>query len=332
MNSQLLLRLFRAIAEQSMADIVKIGELVIIEQRKRGHSSLAEKLQNLLSTPSCKDASNFTPDSHKDLLKLPTSKRYKDPLVSIVPRDKLKHYMVLSETIESKFKRIEQEFHARERLAKYGLKYKKKILLYGMPGCGKSLGAERLAWNTGLPLIKVRLDAIISSYFGESASNLRNIFESTKEYPCLLFLDECDFLAKSRDIANDVGEIPRIVNILLQLLEDFDSPGLLVAATNLEKSLDMALFRRFDDAFEVPPPESEQIYEIISMALSSFSFGYSVYWENLISRMKGFSAANVVQVAQEAAKRVVLEGRASIELEDIEQAINEVLPRRMGAK
>jgi len=102
--------------------------------------------------------------------------------------------------------------------------------------------------------MKVRFDALISSYFGESAANLRSLFAAAKEGPCVLLLDECDFIARSRVTSKDIGEVSRIVNTLLQLMEEYDAPGLLVATTNIEASLDSALFRRFDDVFMVPPP------------------------------------------------------------------------------
>jgi SpoVK/Ycf46/Vps4 family AAA+-type ATPase len=145
----------------------------------------------------------------------------------------------------------------------YGLRPRRTILLYGPPGCGKSLGAKRIAWNIGLPLMKVRFDVLISSYFGESATNLRTIFMAAKEVPCVLLLDECDFIARSRTNTKDIGEASRIVNSLLQLMEEYEAPGLLVATTNVESSLDSALFRRFDDVFLVPLPGPYEIEKLL---------------------------------------------------------------------
>lgn len=330
MKSDLTKRLFRAIAGGSEKDLDGLCRKIIEEETNKGHSILANQLETILKTK--KQASGKEPrtDSERTLQSLPLSRRYQDPLVVKMDRAYLRHFMVLPESVEAKFRRIEQEYAARERLASFGLQHKKKILLYGHPGCGKTLGAERLAWATGLPLVKVRFDALISSYFGESGVNLRAVFESAMARPCLLFLDECDFIAKSRNNQNDVGEVPRLVNTLLQLLEDFDAPGLLVAATNLDKQLDKALFRRFDDVFEVLPPGMEEIERLLKMTLSAIDVASNIRWNELICKLAGMSAADVVKVAQDAAKSTVLSGKGEVQHEDIEFAISEIYKREQS--
>jgi len=324
MNAELTKRLFKAIAIGSEKDLDSLCRKIISAEGNKGHALLASQLEGILKTKKTTPSEVPKTDSERVLQSLPLSRRHQDPLVVKMDRTLLRHFMVLPESVETRFRRIEQEYAARERLASFGLRYKKKILLYGHPGCGKTLGAERLAWATGLPLVKVRLDALISSYFGESGVNLRAVFESAKARPCLLFLDECDFIAKSRNNQNDVGEIPRLVNTLLQLLEDFDAPGLLVAATNLDKQLDKALFRRFDDVFEVLPPGAEEIERLLKMTLSSIDNASNIHWGELVRKLVGMSAADVVKVAQDAAKNTVLSGKGEVRHEDLVFAISEI--------
>jgi SpoVK/Ycf46/Vps4 family AAA+-type ATPase len=231
--------------------------------------------------------------------------------------------MVLPSEVENRFQRVIKEFAARERLAQYGLLPRRKILLHGPPGCGKTLGAERLAWETGLPMVKIRVDSVLSALFGESASNLRQVFESARESPCLLFLDECDSIARSRTNLNDVGEIPRIVNTLLILLEEYDAPGILVAATNLTDSLDTAIFRRFDDVFEIPLPGKVEVENLLKMTLSSVEIDKKIKWTEYSEKLVGMSAAKIVRVAQEAAKSAVLSQELPVKQKHLMDALSE---------
>ena len=284
MNADILKRMARAIADGSQSDLERIARRVVESERKSGHEKLAAQLEEILDKPRTKrNASVRTTKPEHGLSELPTSRRHGEQLATLVQRESLEHHMVLPTEIEERFARIEKEYAARERLGVYGLKNRKTVLLYGPPGCGKSLGAKRLAWNTGLPLLKVRFDTLISSYFGESATNLRSVFEAAKERPCVLLLDECDFIARSRTNTRDVGEASRIVNSLLQLMEEYDAPGLLVATTNIEDSLDEALFRRFDEVFLVPPPGPDEIEKLLKLSLSSIQVTDRLDWRELMS-------------------------------------------------
>lgn len=326
MKADIVKRLFRAIKDGFQQDLLMLANTIIDEELKKGHELLAKQLAEILRQKN--DAGSVRPKaSNPDTMilgELPMSRRYHLPMATLLPRELLQHHMVLPPAVEERFLRIEKEYASRERLAKFGLLPRKKILLFGPPGCGKTMGAERLAWNTGLPLMKVRFDSMISSYLGESAANLRSIFDATIESPRLLLLDECDFIAKSRTNGQDVGEVSRIVNTLLQLLEEYEAPGLLVAATNLDTALDKALFRRFDDVFEIPKPGREEIEKLLRMTLSAMEVHKDVNWPFIVELLEGCSAAQVVRIARDAAKLCILNGGKVIEQIHIEKSIAEI--------
>lgn len=327
MNQDLMIRLFRVIDGDRSDDIVKIAEKIIDDERQKGHAKLADRLRAILNTNVTghqsfqKELKTLLPEG----INIPKDKRNNVPLASTIEREFLRHEMVLPREVELKISRIEKEFVARERLSHFGLKPRQKILFFGAPGCGKSMSAERIAWNIGLPFLKVRFEAIISSYLGESASNLKKMFESIRHYPCVLLLDEFDFIAKSRTSSNEVGEMHRIVNILLNLLEDYEAPGILIATTNLEGSIDRALFRRFDDIVEIPKPGLEEIKRLLKKSLSSIQVSTDVNWEELAKKMEGMSAALVVKTAKDAAKTAVIKGEKTVEMDHIVQTLNEGL-------
>ncbi len=328
MNQALLTRLFRTIEGSQEEPLVKVAFSIIEEEKKKGHTKLADKLNTILQGNLAK-VSDYRPSlkiAKESTYRVPVDRRYKLPLATHVEHEQLRHEMVLTPEVESKILRIEKEYLARERLAHHGLKPRKKILLYDSSGCGKSMAAERIAWDLGLPFYKVRFDSIISSYLGESASNLQSLFESIEDYPCVLLLDEFDIIGKQRDISsNDVGEIHRIVNILLGLLEEYDGAGILIATTNLEGSLDKALFRRFDDFIELPKPTEKEIVELLKMTFSALKISKEINLETYAKEMQGLSYAIVVKIANDAAKKAVINSNQVISPDDLDKALEENL-------
>lgn len=326
MNQALLTRLFKSIEGNQNAPLIKIAYSIVEDEKRKGHVVLANKLNTILEGNLAR-SSEFQPAlkiaKEKDY-KVPVDRRYRLPLANHIQYEFLRHEMVLSNDVDSKIQRIEKEYLARERLSHYGLKPRKKILLHGSSGCGKSMAAERIAYNLGLPFYKVRFDSIISSYLGESASNLNNLFESIQEYPCVLLLDEFDIIGKQRNVnSNDVGEIHRIVNILLGLLEEYDGEGILIATTNFEGSIDNALFRRFDDFIELPKPNEAEIKDVLRISFSALKLKKAVNLECFAKKMVGMSYAIIVKIANDAAKKAIISSNDNISKEDIDIALEE---------
>ncbi len=325
MNQDLLIRLFRSIDGDPSDDLVMVAESIVEEERKKGHTKLADRLKSILDK-NVKASQSIKGELRQifgNSVLIPTDKRSNIPLAIQVPREQLRYEMVLPPEVELKIQRIEKEFIARERLSHYGLHPRRRILLHGYPGCGKTMSAERIAWNVGLPFLKVKFEAVVSSYLGESANNLSKLFDAIKTYPCVLLLDEFDFIAKSRDGKHDVGEMHRVVNILLNVLEDFSGPGLIIATTNLEGAIDKAIFRRFDDIIELPKPGKREIERLMKSTLASIKIDKTVKWDKVVSQLVGFSAALVIKVANDAAKYAVIEGNGIVNQEYFEKSLAE---------
>lgn len=328
MNQALLTRLFKTIDGDENSALLKVAYNIIEDETRRGHTILAGKLNKILTDNLSKANEGSRPRTLKlakqGSYKVPLDRRYQLPLATHIEHDHLRHEMVLSPAVETKILRIEKEYLARERLAHMGLKPRKRILLHGPSGCGKSMAGERIAWELGLPFYKVRFDSIISSYLGESAANLHSLLESTNNFPCVLLLDEFDIIGKQRDLSsNDVGEIHRIVNVLLGLLEEYDGEGILIATTNLEGSLDKALFRRFDEFLEMPKPQFEQVYKTLQISFSALQLDASIDLKKYAKELVGFSYAIIVKVANDAAKSAVIKLQKVISQADLDDALEE---------
>lgn len=232
---------------------------------------------------------------------------------------------VLDQTADRQLRRVEEEFKLQKALAKHGLKPKRRLLFYGPPGNGKSFSARRLSKSLNLPLLIVPCSTVISSYMGQTGRNLHRLFAYAEANPCVLLIDECDALGAARieGGTNCDAESNRIVNTLLQLMEMTEVPGLVIFTTNFQKSLDSALFRRFDSVIRFDNPGLEERRRLIDTTLGKMK-PKSFNLDALAETADGLSAALTINACSDAMKNSILQGAAVVTYAAVEQEIRRI--------
>ena len=237
------------------------------------------------------------------------------------PKTRL-HEMILGKSLSGQVERVIREQRHAGRILDHGLSPRRKLLLVGPPGTGKTLTASVLAGELGLPLFLVRLDGLITKFMGETAAKLRQVFDATGRTRGLYFFDEFDAIGSRRGIANDIGEIRRVLNSFLQMIEQDRSHSLIVAATNHPEILDSALFRRFDDVLRYDLPTRPQIAALLRARLAG-SAVTRVRWTILAGAAEGLNYAEVTRAANEVLKDALIQRRTKIREADIRAMLSE---------
>jgi SpoVK/Ycf46/Vps4 family AAA+-type ATPase len=213
--------------------------------------------------------------------------------------------MVLTDAAHQKLTRVLTEYRQREKLLSHGFHPRRKLLLIGPPGCGKTMTASVLAGELGLPLLYVQLHSLITKFMGETAAKLHVVFDAMHRTRGIYLFDEFDAIGAHRGAENDVGEIRRVLNSFLQFLERDDSDSLVIAATNYYGMLDNALFRRFDGLVQYEVPDADMARELILNRLSVFDLR-RLGWKTVTASAQGLSHADIVSACEDAAKDAIL--------------------------
>lgn len=249
----------------------------------------------------------------------PRSRFVESDLVEVIEPQRRANDLILDQDNFRILTEIVQEVRSSQDLRRHGLKPRAKLLFCGPPGCGKTLCAEVLAYELKLPLVAARLDGIVTTYLGETASNLRKVFDAAVSAPSVLFLDEFDALARARTEATEHNEIRRVVNSLLMMIEGYTGRGLLIAATNFESSIDRAAWRRFDEVLLFSLPDEAQIRRTLRLKTRNYSLDFDPML--YASSLEGMSYAEIERICQNAIKRSILDHKKAVSTQAFERAV-----------
>ena len=310
--------LLKSHAEGDDDHFYSVAMQVAAHEARLGHGKLARELRALI------DHAKATRDSSPLRLTDGTGGDLANILQSTYPKNRLGE-MILNDVLEGQIRRVIREQRSAGRILENGLSPRRKLLLVGPPGTGKTLTSSVLAGELGVPLLQIRLDGLITKFMGETAAKLRQIFDATNRSRGVYLFDEFDAIGSHRGLTNDVGEIRRVLNSFLVMIEQDNSRSIIVAATNHPSILDRALFRRFDDVLEFELPEASQIAQLLKMRLGRLAVD-GTEWARLADVALGLSYAEVSRAASEVLKSALIADRCEVD----EAAVNSALIERKG--
>lgn len=286
----------------------KVALQISAVEARSGHAIVARTIQELLNHKKTSLGTVRLVSKNKDI---------DDLLLQVDTYDDMTS-LVLSQELKEKLDRVIKEYLKKETLSKYGLANRRKLLLYGASGTGKTMTASALAKEFNLPFFVVRTEKVVTKFMGETGQKLGRIFDFINEVPAVYLFDEFDAIGSQRGMDNEVGEQRRILNTFLQLLERDDSDSFIIAATNSIESIDKALFRRFDDVIEYKLPDREQRLALLREYLYTakdldFSFVEPLF--------DGMSHAEIKMVCSDIFKESLLNDR-KIDLPLVQTIVN----------
>ena len=303
--------LINSFAEGDEARFYATAMQIAASEARSGHVVLAEELKKLIDTAKEKSHKIRSFSIVKALPVNAAQKELNDLLELSHPHEKLKEMVLISE-LQKKITRVLDEHKKIEVLRQNNLFPRKKLLFTGPPGCGKTMSARVLASELSVPLFIIKLDGLISRYMGESIAKLKLIFDSMQQFRAVYFFDEFDSIGTTRNQANDVGEIKRVLNTFLLQIEKDNSNSLIIAATNMPETLDQALFRRFDDIITFPLPDKEEILKLYKKELIDFKLSKKFDFNHIAKESVGLSYADVHRICEDMFKDFLVYGAEEV--------------------
>ena len=278
-------------------------------EAKKGHTNLADDIRKLVDK------------SKTNVRKLkPFNRELEGLVLEIEPQERLVD-LIVSGSLKERIQRILIEYKQKEKLKRHGLGNRRKVLLTGPPGTGKTMTASIIAKELGLPLYIILMDKMVTKFMGETSAKLRQVFDTIAERRGIYLFDEFDAIGTERTMENDVGEMRRVLNSFLQFIERDDSESIIIAATNNLRLLDQALFRRFDDVLHYNLPTKEETVKLLENRLAGFKGDLKL--ENFLNLTNNLSHAELSQACLDAIKETILNDKSRVNESLLSKMIND---------
>lgn len=272
---------------------------VAAHEAKLGHATLADDIRKIV------DKSKL----NKLRLK-PLNQNLEGLILEVEPFERLSD-LIVSDIILERIERIINEYIQVEKLKRHNLENRRKILLSGPPGTGKTMTASIIANELGLPLYVILMDKMVTKFMGETSAKLRQVFDLIEERPGVYLFDEFDAIGANRGKDNDVGEMRRVLNSFLQFIERDNSDSLIIAATNNLGLLDQALFRRFDDVLHYKLPSDQEKLLLLKNRLGIY--GKNINLNSIIENLDSLSHAEISQACFDSIKESILTDKDKVD-------------------
>lgn len=294
---------------------------IAAHEAKIGHSKLADELRELVEKGKL---SLNTENSYPRVLSASTAviNHSSSDLFTVSHPTVSLNDVIFSESVKTKIIRFLEENKNSKKIRQYGLVPRRHLLLYGPPGTGKTLTASVVAKELHFPLFTVRMDSLITKYMGETSVKLRSIFDYISHNRGVYLFDEFDSIGSKRTMDNDVGEIRRVLNTFLQLMDEHRSDSLIISATNHKDILDNALYRRFDDVVEYDIPDKNNLLKLIKNKFINFAIIVSD-WQEVLNVADGLSYAEVSKCCDDAMKFAIIMNKKKLQQDDFIEILAE---------
>lgn len=323
-TSKLIKQLFLSFSNNDNESFEIAAREYIEREKRKKHNIVAKELEKALYNTGYIAS---TQKRFKNTIPIPRDAEKGFPLLEIQHFEKNFNNLIVSKETKEQLEQIIREFKDSDILASYNLYCKRKILFCGKPGTGKTFSAQIMSSVLNIPLIYIRFDAIISSYLGETAGNLRKVFDFIEHGTWIVLFDEFDIIGKNRDDNYEHGEIKRVVNNFLQMLDNVQGNSIILAATNHQNILDPAIWRRFDDVIYYDLPDEETRYQLFEIYLKPIKRDRDIDLIKISKKTKDLSPSDIKMITEEAMKLAIINSKDIISMDNIETAVSKFIRR-----